>query len=1397
MQLLLISLIPLLAAQYQQAVPFYSNFDNKPISLDQTGRVDITHVSDQFGQGFTEYEGNLVRYGVEFGDEVIRDNQRQNGKLIRLHNFFPFYGARYNYTMISTNGFISFAHFSDDSSTLKLGLDVDWPTQSDPAVIAPYLCKQRIQNGLGADSAVYYRLEVRSSAARSNPIPLASESRSRCLGKQEHVRCDAQSDQFLDAMQRALQQGVAGASTFRAEAALVVTWKNLRPNIGSEEELSTFQLVWLTDAQGLLSYTMINYYKLGYEAADMNGNSRTGRCQAIFNGGNHTGSVQVDLSEQTKQQPSSLAHRSSIPHVARGRYVHRVDDVVRPAGCSNKTGGTFPLLIYPNIASMLGQTKVDVNGLCLNPSETYVLMIEQRQIAPCEILNPSIARCTLPKILDWGTKTVYFQPQSGLSNEEKAYVGFIYFVPPTIDPMRLDIGDLHSWYLNPPPTHMTIKWYPRNFTQSRVLSQNNEVNYFDDSIYNFPIGLYVVGYKEAQDVQLKKFVPKHRVLARMATFQNRAEEHYRWHPLVEHPQIDQVEEWFLGRDEFKSELFTYRFGYLKLAPLHQSAESVFVDPHHGRNIELDEGMVSSPISLHWLWTLPSEGEYRGSKQDREQKANFVKNKAREMCHDWYDEDGALNNFLRDTETNSSCPCKVEQARMDLGRFMPHPRCSTLFRDVSCTETLGSMNCFMSAQNVRGSAHRRTKHGTESSSYSTHYGQTCCYDAKGFLMQSSYQPIIKVDDSTPYSPGFPTRAYEMGSEPFQGMFEVPGLSSFHHDLMPYYLCCKFADFRCQMFYWRRPSSACQAYEPPVTGSIQGAGIISTLNNRNLIFNEPGIFSFLHAHKTHSTPEVQVQVRMERFPDRSIDFGALNIEQRDLVQPTNTTVVTGVVVQSEGADRVHVLLRKDTRRGRYKTSIIIGNVIRYFDNMHLQRFRGLTVYVNNVEKGQAEIFVVIDKAQIGLRIRESYAIDIDRKFQYMESLGLLDVQVSVPPQYKLIRSEQLDLDRPRVEGLINPFPDESFQDFGHSQLAWGAVNDQGTRQQLLRYMVKGEAETMSVNLAQQNDDVTDLFTSRSDQENLFQAFADHFLKGPVYKTPSAHMRNEQIFKPVDEVNFRAFLSFCKTRRAEPEYLSREERKTYRRCPTDLAGLETECGSDVPCLFDAVMLQARLLGDEARNSYNYYQRHRFEGIAKYNSCGAMNIEFPEYLIKGPSSGEPAYLEGDKLSFSCFQTHIIKGDAEFTCSKRYNEHDRTYRMQWTMGGQPWCRHRAKDNVLTWLFWTSVVIALLTVVISIFAVFWYIKQSHKNNMKKKQEVAKNSHELMPLNMPPRSSYLQKPMITTTSSEIFFDKEPRGNASSTSSSSRRDLKLPSYSSGTTSANQRYQPRRERPGEIAV
>lgn len=38
------------------------------------------------------------------------------------------------------------------------------------------------------------------------------------------------------------------------------------------------------------------------------------------------------------------------------------------------------MLIYPNIVNMMGEMTVDVNAICLDRSQTYILMIEQRQV---------------------------------------------------------------------------------------------------------------------------------------------------------------------------------------------------------------------------------------------------------------------------------------------------------------------------------------------------------------------------------------------------------------------------------------------------------------------------------------------------------------------------------------------------------------------------------------------------------------------------------------------------------------------------------------------------------------------------------------------------------------------------------------------------------------------------------------------------------------------------------------------------------------------------------------------------------------------------------------------------------------------------------------------------------
>ncbi|PIO53120.1 Nidogen-like protein, partial [Teladorsagia circumcincta] len=61
--------------------------------------------------------------------------------------------------------------------------------------------------------------------------------------------------------------------------------------------------IWLTDQPGRLSYVILNYDRLGFDAQDFRANSRSGRCRALFNGGNHTGVVEVDPTQAYKNTP--------------------------------------------------------------------------------------------------------------------------------------------------------------------------------------------------------------------------------------------------------------------------------------------------------------------------------------------------------------------------------------------------------------------------------------------------------------------------------------------------------------------------------------------------------------------------------------------------------------------------------------------------------------------------------------------------------------------------------------------------------------------------------------------------------------------------------------------------------------------------------------------------------------------------------------------------------------------------------------------------------------------------------------------------------------------------------------------------------------------------------------
>ncbi|MFH4984931.1 hypothetical protein AB6A40_011640 [Gnathostoma spinigerum] len=66
--------------------------------------------------------------------------------------------------------------------------------------------------------------------------------------------------------------------------------------------------------------------------------------------------------------------------------------------------------------------------------------------------------------------------------------------------MRLDVGNTYDWFKNPIPfRYMPLSWYPRNFTNPEITLMENSFDINSASLYTVQLGLYVIGYREAQD----------------------------------------------------------------------------------------------------------------------------------------------------------------------------------------------------------------------------------------------------------------------------------------------------------------------------------------------------------------------------------------------------------------------------------------------------------------------------------------------------------------------------------------------------------------------------------------------------------------------------------------------------------------------------------------------------------------------------------------------------------------------------------------------------------------------------------------------------------------------------------------------------------------------------------
>lgn len=120
---------------------------------------------------------------------------------------------------------------------------------------------------------------------------------------------------------------------------------------------------------------------------------------------------------------------------------------------------------------------------------------------------------------------------------------------------------------------------------------------------------------------------------------------------------------------------------------------------------------------------------------------------RALCENWIRSDRFLRNFAAEIPL---CPCTLEHAVHDKGRFMPDIDCD---RDSnpSCLHHKGAIHCVRTGQpNIQGSE------------------QQCCYDRDGFLLMSYDQMWGSR----------PRRNHNIGVMPWNEANKVPTLSTWY-------------------------------------------------------------------------------------------------------------------------------------------------------------------------------------------------------------------------------------------------------------------------------------------------------------------------------------------------------------------------------------------------------------------------------------------------------------------------------------------------------------------------------------------------------------------------------------------------------------------------------------------
>ncbi|KOX76807.1 hypothetical protein WN51_11134 [Melipona quadrifasciata] len=349
------------------------------------------------------------------------------------------------------------------------------------------------------------------------------------------------------------------------------------------------------------------------------------------------------------------------------------------------------------------------------------------------------------------------------------------------------------------------------------------------------------------------------------------------------------------RDFYNAYQQDITFGFIQLN---------LTDPAQQTGLNITPSLWSRPIPLAWYFAPQWERAYGAKWPQR-------------LCDRWIMNDRYLKNFAAEV---SLCPCTLQHALSDKGRFLPDYDCDK-DSNLDCMYNQHAHHCVRTgAPNMDGSE------------------QQCCYDKNGYLMLTYDQQW----GSRPH------RSHNLGYYPWDEANKVPTLSHWYHDVIPFYMCCMWQEEHavgCETFrFERRPSQDCIAYQSPGVGTVFGDPHIATFDGLEYTFNGKGEFVLV---RVNNLDKLDVQGRFEQLPN-------------NVYGEVRATQLTSVAARGNNSATIEVRLRPKHSQWRYRLDVFANNRRVYFDrpSLKFQHFTGVVVYTPTYILNQSEVIIMFD-------------------------------------------------------------------------------------------------------------------------------------------------------------------------------------------------------------------------------------------------------------------------------------------------------------------------------------------------------------------------------------------------------------------------------------------------------